>query len=267
MTGDHGRRAPEERESGAAARTGSRGAGLVGVLMEAASAVGRAVGALSAADRRLAADGHRDQYAVDVLADRAARAVLTAHGLGVFSEESGTDFPERPLKVVLDPVDGSANCAAGKGPYGPSLCVVDEHGPLAAVVHELRSGAWFSAVRGQGAVHDGRALSGSASPRIGAVAVGDQGSAPCPGAAAVFSGASAHDLCRVAQGAVDAYVDETNTQAVWDYLAASLIITEAGGVIADRSGAALWSPDDLYARHRIAAASSPELWERFAPFI
>ena len=50
------------------------------------------------------------------------------------------------------------------------------------------------------------------------------------GLRSTFSGASAHDLCRVATGTADAYVDIVNTEACWDYLAAALIVTDHDGV-------------------------------------
>ena len=228
--------------------------------MMAVLAVDQVVRDIGSEDRGAAAAGHPQQYRVDVLADSAACEVLIGHGLGVLSEESGLHFPERRLRAILDPIDGSANCAAGRGPYGPSLCLVDDQGPLAGIVYDIASGACFRAERGQGAVLDGRPLARTAATRLRTLAVGDQGLSWGPDVATAFSGASAHDLCRVAAGAADAYVDVLNTQAVWDYLAAALVIMECGGVIRERSGAKLWEPRSGGVRRRIAAASSVPVW-------
>src|ERR1700733_8241021 len=74
------------------------------------------------------------QYHHDTVADAAAIAVLGAAGLGVFSEESGLHDPDRPVMVVLDPVDGSTNASRGLPWWAVSLCALDSAGPVAAVV-------------------------------------------------------------------------------------------------------------------------------------
>lgn len=96
-------------------------------------------------------DPRRGQHVADVAADAAAVAPLVEAGLGVLSEESGRHHPERPVTVVLDPLDGSTNAARGLPWYASSLCAVDGDGPLAAVVVDAVSGARFDATRGGGA--------------------------------------------------------------------------------------------------------------------
>ncbi len=47
-------------------------------------------------------------------------------------------------------------------------------------------------------------------------------------------GAAALDLCLVAEGAVDAYLDcADGNHGPWDYLGGMLVVTEAGGVVTD----------------------------------
>ena len=243
------------------------------VLVEAALAVERAVRGLTADDRRAIAAGRPDdagrrgdQYVVDLAADEAACAVLTRNGLGVLSEESGWRHRDRRRLVVLDPVDGSANCARGRGPHGPSLCLVDRDGPLAAVVYDLESGVCYTAERGRGAQLDGRPIAGPIRARLTELAVGDEGFR-LAGLRSTFSGASAHDLCRVATGTADAYVDIVNTEACWDYLAAALIVTERGGTVQERSGAELWDPGAPARAARIAAAGSARLWNELSALL
>ena len=48
-------------------------------------------------------------------------------------------------------------------------------------------------------------------------------------------GAAALDICLVADGTTDGWVD-FNRHGVWDYLAASMICREAGAVVADFEG-------------------------------
>ena len=69
-------------------------------------------------------------------------------------------------------------------------------------------------------------------------------------------GASALDLCLVAAGTLDAFVDmSADAHGVWDYLAASLICAEAGAVVADAFGRDLVVLDHAARRTPIAAAT------------
>ena len=232
---------------------------VLSVLMDASAAV---ADALSKVPRELVgarAFGHADQYQVDLAADAAAMKVLLGRGLGAFSEESGAHEPHREIQVVVDPVDGSTNCGRQLDPYGPSMCAYDAGGPLAAVVTNLASGTQYCAIRGGGATRNGVAIRRLDRDAVTFLVTGD----PCPElehpAWTRVSGASAHDLCRVADGTFDGYVDKLNTQSVWDYLGASLVITETGGVVAEVNGLALL---DLkaHANRKLVAAGSPQLF-------
>jgi myo-inositol-1(or 4)-monophosphatase len=68
--------------------------------------------------------GH-NQYHHDTVADAAAIEVLDAAGLAIFSGESGVHNPDRPVMVVIDPVDGSTNASRGLPWWAVSLCVLD----------------------------------------------------------------------------------------------------------------------------------------------
>lgn len=232
---------------------------VVRVLKLAAEAVAGALASVPPEQRLLRASGHHDQYAVDLAADGAAVELINSAGLGVLSEESGHLNPERAIQVVLDPIDGSTNCSRNIDPYGPSLCAVDDRGPLAAVVANLAAGTTYTAIRGGGSWRDGIALRAPLRDEVGLVATGD----PVPELEGLawtrVSGASAHDLCRVADGSFDGYVDRVNTQSVWDYLGAMLVLTEAGGVVRERSGQPLVDLEAREDRRLIAATSTAQL--------
>ncbi len=92
------------------------------------------------------------QYHLDTVADAAILPVLHAAGLRVLSEESGwTGDPGSPITVVLDPVDGSTNCARGIPYWGISACALDADGMLCSLVENGATGAAYTAVRGGGA--------------------------------------------------------------------------------------------------------------------
>ena len=112
---------------------------LVEVLSAAAMAVDALVRSMSSEELLQRADGHGDQFVVDVEADRVARAALMPYGLGVLSEESGLHEGSASILVVVDPVDGSTNCSRRISHYGPSLCAIDASGPLVSVVHNIHT--------------------------------------------------------------------------------------------------------------------------------
>jgi fructose-1,6-bisphosphatase/inositol monophosphatase family enzyme len=78
-------------------------------------------------------------------------------------------------------------------------------------------------------------------------------------------GASALDLCEVASGVLDGFVDcSPSAHGVWDYAAAVLICAEAGAVIADGAGRDLIVRDHTARRTPVAAATPALLAELLA---
>jgi myo-inositol-1(or 4)-monophosphatase len=236
-------------------------AALLGVLHDAAAAV------------RTALDGLRDwgtagtrpgQYLSDLAADAAAVAVLDRAGLGVVSEESGAHGEDRAVVVVLDPVDGSTNASRGLPWYATSLCAVDRDGARAAVVVDQASGLRFEATRGGGARVDGHRLVPSSCEQLGDAIVGLSGYPPRAFGWKQYRafGALALDLCAVAGGRLDAYVDcSPSAHGAWDYLGGMLICQEAGAAVADAFGRELVTLDHA-ARRTPVAAATPGLLDR-----
>jgi fructose-1,6-bisphosphatase/inositol monophosphatase family enzyme len=69
-------------------------------------------------------------------------------------------------------------------------------------------------------------------------------------------GAAALDLCAVAEGSLDAYVDCSPAgQGSWDYLGGALVCLEAGAVVADARGRELVAIDHSVRRAPVAAAT------------
>ncbi|HUR24216.1 MAG TPA: inositol monophosphatase family protein [Acidimicrobiales bacterium] len=209
---------------------------LLEVLNGAADAVAAVLGPLE--DWGLAGT-RAGQYHSDLAADAAAVTLLTDAGLGVLSEESGIHDGQRKILVALDPVDGSTNAAHRLPWYATSLCALDEAGARAAVVVNQSSGVRYEAVRGSGATRDGRAIAPSPCADLGTALVGLSGLPPRHLGWAQFRalGAAALDLCAVAEGLVDGYVDcSPHAHAPWDYLGAVLVCREAGAGVVDAYG-------------------------------
>jgi myo-inositol-1(or 4)-monophosphatase len=234
---------------------------LVGVLRETAEAIGEALGALGDWG---SADTRPGQYRSDLVADAAALEVLDAAGLGVLSEESGLHRSEADVVVVLDPLDGSTNASRGIPWFATSLCAVDADGARAGLVVHLVSGERYEAVRGRGATVDGEPLRSSGATELGDSLVALSGFPPRPLGWRQFRalGAAALDLCAVAAGVVDAYVDcSGDAHGSWDYLAGALICQEAGAPVVDALGRDLLVLDHAARRTPVAAATPALLAE------
>jgi fructose-1,6-bisphosphatase/inositol monophosphatase family enzyme len=231
---------------------------LLEVLDETSAAIRSALGDLD--DWGLAGT-RAGQYHSDLAADAAALEVLERAGLGVLSEESGRHRTEAEVTVVMDPLDGSTNASRGIPWFATSLCAVDADGARAALVVNLVSGQRFEAVRGGGATCDGTALAPSGSTVLGESIVALSGFPSRWLGWKQFRalGACALDLCAVASGVVDGYVDcSWNAHGSWDFLGGLLVCQEAGAVVVDLHGRDLVTLEHGERRTPVAAAS-PEL--------
>jgi len=204
------------------------------------------------------------QHHSDLAADSAALEVLARADVGVLSEESGLRDADRPLLVVVDPLDGSTNAAQGIPWFATSLCVLDGDGPLAALVVNLATGDRYEARRGEGAWRNGEPIRPSGCVTVGRAIVGLSG---FPQRSLGWKqyralGAAALDLCAVACGVLDAYVDcSRDAHGVWDYLGGLLVCQEAGAVVVDAFARDLVLRDPGEKRTPVAAATAPLLEE------
>jgi fructose-1,6-bisphosphatase/inositol monophosphatase family enzyme len=232
--------------------------GLVEVLHAAADAVAAALAKVEDWAPTTDRGTPHTQYAIDLVADAPVLDILLGNGLGVLSEESGLHHPEREITVVVDPVDGSTNASRRLPWYATSLCAVDADGPRAALVVNQAGGERFGAVRGGGATVDGRPLRPTACTDLGDAVVGLCGFPARHLGWRQFRslGAAALDLCAVAAGRLDGYVDVTpGIHGPWDYLGALLVCTEAGVPVADGDGRPLVHLDHGARRAPVAAAT------------
>jgi myo-inositol-1(or 4)-monophosphatase len=171
------------------------------------------------------------------------------HRFTAVSEERGrVAFGGGPLRVVIDPLDGSKNAKRGLPHHALSFAVAD--GPTMAdvafgFVYDFGAGEEWVAERGAGAWLNGermdpgvpeRRVNGkiellgieSADPRW----VRDSADALAETAHRLRAiGAIAVTLCQVAAGRLDGMVTLRRSRAV-DVAAGQLIVREAGGVVA-----------------------------------
>jgi len=186
------------------------------------------------------APGHSGQYQHDVVADDVAVPMLLEAGLGVVSEESGQHSVDRDVVAVIDPIDGSTNASIGLPWYATSIAAVDADGVLASLVVNQALGVTYTAIRGEGAWRDGASISPSTCVDLSdaIVVVNDL---PPPLGTRQFRvyGAAALDICAVADGTFDGFVDCGVGLAPWDYYGALLVCLEAGVAVGTVEGAEL----------------------------
>jgi fructose-1,6-bisphosphatase/inositol monophosphatase family enzyme len=237
---------------------------LLALFDAAFDAQRRAVDAFEGPARRARADGHAGQYALDVAADAAVLGVLEPAHLAVVSEESGRSGPpDAPITIVVDPVDGSTNCARGIPYWGISLCALDADGPWCALVGNGATGERMTAVRGRGAwVGDARLRSASTTRLADSVIALETvpprylGWKQCR-----ILGSAALSLCDVAAGRIDAWASVHHAAAPWDYLGGLLIAREAGAQVVDAAGRELEVTDPEATRVLLAAGTTALLDE------
>ena len=202
------------------------------------------------------------QYAVDILTDDVALAILHQAGIAVLSEESERtgEFGAHDVLVVMDPLDGSTNASRGIPWYATALCALDHGGLRAALVVNQASGRdRYWATRGGGAFHNGKRITHSGCTEISEAVIGVSGLPKHKPNWAQFraQGAAALDICLVAEGALDGWID-FNSHGVWDYLASLLICEEAGVAIGEHNDYELLVTEHRERRTPLVAAT-PQL--------
>jgi myo-inositol-1(or 4)-monophosphatase len=184
------------------------------------------------------------------LADEAAEAMVKQRLLGVRPDdglvgEEGDDLRGTSGVVwIVDPIDGTVNYLYGLPHYAVSIAA-EVHGQVVAgVVVAPALGMEYVATLGGGATcNDRRIRTRPAVPlaeRL--VATGFSYERPARARAAAYVaellprirdirrlGSCALDLCGVASGTLDAYVEEG--PHIWDHAAAGLVVLEAGGIL------------------------------------
>ena len=217
----------------------------------------------------------------DLAADEAVCIYLKEHfpcPVVLLSEEGsprefGNGQPE--FTVVLDPVDGSDNFARGMAPVGTAVALIPYSCPISvetvqyALVGNLITGQIRTAQQGNGAFCNGNQIrTGSCNVLTSAMISCEMNHfAVKTPLANVLSrargvrtlGCATEAITLVASGSLDAHLDLRGRLTPENFLAPSLILTEAGGTISGPEGEPVPDITDLTQRFSIVASSSPEL--------
>ena len=168
---------------------------------------------------------------------------------GFITEEGLAGHDAEQLLWVVDPLDGTTNFIHQYAPYAVSIALLQGKTILIGVVYEICADECFYAWQGGGSYLNGKALHVSSQKIQDALLClqlpynseaykpvikylidqfyGNVGSIRACGSAAMA-------LCQVAAGRLDGYAEQYIGQ--WDFMAGSLIVMEAGGVVTDYVG-------------------------------
>lgn len=183
-----------------------------------------------------------------------------------------------PPFIIVDPVDGSANAARGYPCYSSSIAVAEGENLndiICSGVINLLDGSIYLAEKNRGAFLNGRKIRVSNVEKIeeALIAVDFNVRGRLPGYVKKISniverakhvrflGTDALEICMVASGAADAFIDLRGFLRSIDFAAASLIVREAGGLVLDEKGEKLNVKLIPVSRSPIVAVASRKLAE------
>jgi myo-inositol-1(or 4)-monophosphatase len=188
--------------------------------------------------------------------DRESERILTEAftallpGSGFIREEGGDLNADADYRWIIDPLDGTTNFIHDVPAYCISVGLQYKGITILGVIHDVPRGEVFFAIKGKGAWRDeqpirvsnhaelGMALLGTGFPHVKHDVMGDYLAAirtflaSCHGIRRF--GAAALDLAYVACGRLDGFFEIGLSP--WDVAAGTLLVQEAGGLVADFQG-------------------------------
>ena len=209
----------------------------------------------------------------EFLCDRLAQLLP---GSGFLCEEADLHDASHAYTWIIDPIDGTANYSRGIDQCAICVGLRYEGEMQMGVVYLPRTDELFSAERGRGAFLNGRPIHVSDRPFADGIV--------CTAFAVYYKehtdlcmdivrdiysqcndfrrfGACAPELCYLAMGRCELYFEYMLSP--WDFAAASLILTEAGGYITDLTG----QPLSCISPSGAIAANSPENLQRLQQIV
>lgn len=209
-------------------------------------------------DLGIGAGGDRTKLA-DLTAEKAVVETLLENGISftLISEESGTQkFGDKPdaCYATVDPIDGTTNFVRFLPFFCTSIAISDKpvsSRVFAACVTDLFHDITYTAFKDKGAFRDGKKIKPSTTRSLDAdeTVIGlDLNTYKLKSVAPQLSnliqetrhirhfGANALELCYVADGLTDAFIDLRGRLRATDVAAGFFIINEAGGILTSPQG-------------------------------
>ncbi|MBQ6373206.1 MAG: inositol monophosphatase [Clostridia bacterium] len=181
---------------------------------------------------------------MDIKSEHMLRDILlTACPEDEFFGEEGGGSTNAHGRWIVDPVDGTVNFMRGERIYSISIAYEQEGQLVIGCVYCIGTNEVFLAIRGEGATLNGRPIHVSdisdLRQSIVHIGFGHRNPVHLAETEAVFvplmgaisdlrrSGSAAYDLCCVAAGRSEAFIEQG--LGIYDYAAGWVILTEAGG--------------------------------------
>ena len=226
---------------------------------------------------KMGADGTPTKY-IDLVAENKVLEVLEGieRPLILVSEEIGEvkigDGPS-DVMVVVDPLDGTSNAVKNIPAYGISVAVApilsDLKEPLTiqdvqmGVVKNFATGDVYSAIKDEGSFMNNEKLVTSSKKDLSQSSLGayvyrmdmEKIEKLCKTVRRMrILGSIAIELCYVAEGIYNAFVDISDNLRVVDISAAKVILEESGGMVTDQYGQALQGKLNVLEKTSLIAA-------------
>lgn len=217
---------------------------------------------------------------IDLAAENAIVGTLMGQGFSftLISEESGVrEYGEnqRECYITVDPIDGTTNLMRRVPFYATSMAVSEKpylKDVHSALVADLFHGVTYTAQKGKGSFRDNRTISPSGNALLEEAVIGvDLNSYKVekivPRLTGLIKktkhirhlGANALELCYVADGTTDAFIDIRGKLRTTDVAAACLIVKEAGALLTTPDGKPLDARLDPQQKVEFIAAANAEM--------
>ncbi len=225
---------------------------------------------------------------VDLAAETAIVETLKHNWVSftLISEESGIkkigDDPEE-CYVTVDPVDGTTNLIHGLPFYASSIAISskpDIASVYAGMVADLAHDVTYLAFEGKGAYRDGARIETSKAVSLDDAVVGldmntYQGKLVIPKVAGLIEksrhirhfGANALEICYVANGLTDAFIDIRGKIRTTDVAAGFLIVKEANGIVTTADNKAINVPLDPKQTLNFIASANLEIHKQILSLV
>ena len=219
---------------------------------------------------------------IDLAAEKALIDCLGKHEVSctLVSEEAGIKkigFRSSEFYITTDPVDGTTNAVRGI-PFSANIIAVSKSPWLkdveAAIVTNIMHDVTYTAQKNKGAFKDAKRIKSSQISNLEEALIGvdlntfkiEELVIKLEGLFKIGKhfrhfGANALDICYVADGSTDAFIDIRGKLRVTDIAASYLILHEAGGIIVSPEGKELNAPLVPTQRLSLIAAANKKIYE------
>jgi myo-inositol-1(or 4)-monophosphatase len=233
---------------------------------------------------KMGADGTPTKL-IDEVAEEKVIEVLKSTGrtITLVSEEIGElkiGNGQSEAIIVVDPLDGTINAIKNIPAYGISIAIADASNKSLnsltiqdieiGFVKNLANGDLYEAFKGNGAYINGEELNPSLQEDITRSSIGiyirgakmEYINKICNTVKRIrLLGSVAIELCYVADGTYDSFLDVRGNLRIIDIAAAKLIIEEAGGIITDENGKNLNNKLNVKDRTSVIASGNLNIHE------